>query len=266
MDTHSKEEAVSQRRVYYHSVTLNKERCMGCTNCLKRCPTEAIRVWDGKAKIIKERCIDCGECIRICPHHAKEAATDPLDMIHRYPYKIALPAPTLYGQFKNLASIDSVLSGLMEIGFDDVYEVARGADLVSYEISKRLKDPLAPRPLISSACPAIVRLIRDRFPELVDNIVDVHAPVEVAARVAKRNFAREHQVPEEQIGAFFITPCAAKMTAIRNPIGAEKSAVDGAISILEVYGQLSRSHTPASRQRLRRGLGQLRRGERGLGL
>ena len=60
---------------YYHSVTLDKDKCCGCTNCIKRCPTEAIRVRDGKARIISERCIDCGECIRVCPHHAKRALT-----------------------------------------------------------------------------------------------------------------------------------------------------------------------------------------------
>ena len=53
---------------FTHSVMLDKELCMGCINCIKRCPTEAIRVRDGKAHILKERCIDCGECIRICPH------------------------------------------------------------------------------------------------------------------------------------------------------------------------------------------------------
>jgi Fe-S-cluster-containing hydrogenase component 2 len=95
---------------YYHSVTLDEDKCMGCTNCIKRCPTEAIRVRDGKAYIIAERCIDCGECIRICPYHAKIAVTDPLDAIDDYRYKIALPAPTLYGQFENLTSIDSVLT------------------------------------------------------------------------------------------------------------------------------------------------------------
>ena len=39
---------------YFHSVQLDADRCCGCTNCLKRCPTEAIRVHDGKAKILSE--------------------------------------------------------------------------------------------------------------------------------------------------------------------------------------------------------------------
>ena len=50
---------------YFHSVRLDEEKCMGCTNCIKRCPTQAIRVRSGKAHIISERCIDCGECINI---------------------------------------------------------------------------------------------------------------------------------------------------------------------------------------------------------
>ncbi len=43
--------------------------------------------------------------------------------INRYKHKIALPAPCLYGQFKNIQSVDPVLQGLVSIGFDSVFEV-----------------------------------------------------------------------------------------------------------------------------------------------
>ena len=223
----------------FHSVRLEGDKCRGCTNCLKRCPTEAIRVRGGRAHIIDERCIDCGECIRVCGYHAKVAVTDPLSSISRFRYKIALPAPSLYGQFKELRGISQVLNGLKQMGFDEAFEVARGADVVSRAIRERLKNPDLPRPVISSACPAIVRLIQVRFPDLIDHIVDVRQPMEVAAMIAKREFARKHEVDEKEIGCFFITPCPAKVTAVRNPIGHEKSAVDGAISVLEIYGLLS---------------------------
>ena len=106
---------------FVHSVALDKDKCKGCINCIKRCPTEAIRVRNGKARIISERCIDCGECIRVCPNHAKLALYDPLSVLERYEYTVALPAPALYGQFHNLDEIDIILEGLLSIGFDDVF-------------------------------------------------------------------------------------------------------------------------------------------------
>ena len=230
---------MEQTKQRFHSVRLEKDKCRACTNCLKRCPTEAIRVRGGSAHIINERCIDCGECIRVCDYHAKVAVTDPLEIIEGWKYKIALPAPSPYGQFKNLQNISQLLAALKELGFDDVFEVARGADVVSRAIRERLKKPDLPRPVISSACPAIVRLIQVRFPDLIDHIIDIRQPMEVAAMIAKREFARKHDVDEKEIGCFFLTPCPAKVTAIRNPIGHEKSAVDGAISVMDIYGPLS---------------------------
>ena len=224
---------------YYHSVTLDKGKCVGCTNCLKRCPTEAIRIRGGRARIVDEMCIDCGECIRVCTHHAKVAVTDPLSSINRFKYRIALPAPSLYGQFKNVTNISSIPYGLKQMGFNAVFDVARGADIVTAVIQKRLMEPGCPQPLISSACPAVVRLIQVRFPELIDNLVDVRSPMEVAATVARREFCEKNNVSPEEVGCFFITPCAAKVTAIRKPIGHKKSAIDGAISMLEIYGLLS---------------------------
>lgn len=223
---------------YFHSVTLDRDACKGCTHCVKRCPTEAIRVRNGKAKIIKERCIDCGECIRVCPHHAKQAIFDPLSVIDRFTYKIALPPPALYGQFNNLDDVDILLNALKMMGFDDVFEVARAAELVSDATRRLMSTGLLPRPVISSACPAVVRLIRVRFPELIHNILPIHAPIEVAARMAKREAMQRTGLPADQIGAFFISPCPAKVTAVRMPLGSKRSAVDGVVAVRDVYPKL----------------------------
>ena len=222
----------------FHSVRLNKELCKGCTNCLMHCPTEAIRVRNGRAHILDERCIDCGECIRICDYHAKVAAIDTLEDIKSFKYKIALPAPTLYGQFRNVQDVGIILTALKRIGFDDVFEVARGADVVARAIAEKMREPMLPRPMISSACPAVVRLIQVRFPDLLPNIVDIRQPMEVAAQIARAEFCKAHNCQPDEVGIFFITPCPAKMTAIHSPLGQEKSAVDGAISMMEIYGHL----------------------------
>lgn len=232
----------------FHSVRLDKERCKGCTNCLKHCPTEAIRVRAGRARIIDERCIDCGECIRICDYHAKVAMTDAFQDIFRFEHRIALPAPSLYGQFRQVAGIGVILEGLLKLGFTGVYEVARGADVVTRAVRDRLNQPDRLRPLISSACPGVTRIIQVRFPALIPHIIDIRQPMEVAASMARDEYAREHHVKPEDIGVFFITPCAAKMTAIHSPIGQKESAVNGAISMMEIYGLLLPhvSEAPAS--------------------
>lgn len=223
----------------HHSVTLDKEKCKGCTTCLKRCPTEAIRIHDGKAKIIKELCIDCGECIKVCPYHAKKAVVDTLDKLKNYKYNVAIPAPALYGQFAKLKDIDRVLCGLLEIGFDNVYETAKATEAITDLTREMLLAKTLPKPVINSACPAVVRLIAVRFPSLIPNLLPVIAPFEAAAIAARKEAAEKTGYKDDDIGVFFISPCAAKATTIPNPIGLEKSPVSGVISIKEVYLKLT---------------------------
>ena len=147
---------------FYHSVRLDSELCKGCINCIKRCPTQAIRVRNGKAQINGKFCIDCGECIRVCPHHAKHATYDKMDVMKQYRYTVALPAPALYSQFNNLDDVNIVLNALLLMGFNDVFEVSAAAELVSEATREYLNHHEDNLPIISTACPSVVRLIRVR--------------------------------------------------------------------------------------------------------
>ena len=226
-------------QTFFHSVTLDEDACMGCTNCIKRCPTEAIRVRNKKARIISARCIDCGECIRVCPHHAKKATYDPLTILKQYEYTVALPPPSFIAQFNNLTDIDILLSALLKFGFDDVFEVAKAAELVSSATRIMLNDDHELElPIISSACPAVTRLIRVRFPSLIPQLLDLHAPMEVAAKLARNRAMKKTGLPAEKIGIIFISPCPAKVTAVKMPLTAEKSQVDGVIAVKDIYPEL----------------------------
>lgn len=223
--------------VKHNTVILDPDKCKGCITCMKRCPTEAIRVRNGKASVMYERCIGCGECVRLCPHQAKLPSYDPFDIIKDYKYKIALPAPSLYGQFENLTNVDYVLNGLLAIGFDDVYEVGRGANLCS-ELTKILFDRESlKKPVISTACPAILDLILVRFHELKPHLLELLAPVDIAAKLAIKR-ALDRGIPREDIGVFFISPCPAKVFALKQGIGVDRPYVNGVLSASEVYMQL----------------------------
>ncbi len=224
---------------YEHSVTLDSSKCTGCTTCIHRCPTEAIRIRNGHAVIDAERCIDCGECIKVCPHGAKRAVLDSLRDMDRFRYKIALPAPSLYAQFDNLDDIDYVLQGLLDIGFDRVYEVARAAELCSAYTRTYLKVEGVQKPAISSACPTVIRLIELRFPFLKDNIIRMLPPMEIAARAAREEAAKDRpDLKSEEIGVCFISPCPAKMSYVKNGFSDYKSLVDVVVPISDIYFML----------------------------
>mgnify|MGYP002115249770 FL=1 len=223
---------------FYHSVRLDADLCMGCINCIKRCPTQAIRVRNGKAQINSKFCIDCGECIRVCPHHAKHATYDKLDVLKQYEYTVALPAPSLYSQFNNLDDVNIVLNALLMMGFHDVFEVSAAAELVSEATREYLSENPDRLPAISTACPSVVRLIRVRFPNLIPNLLPLNPPVEVAALLAAEKAMKETGLPREKIGIIFISPCPSKVTYVKSPLGTDHSEVDRVLAIKEVYPQL----------------------------
>ncbi len=224
---------------YEHSVFLDAHKCTGCTTCLRHCPTEAIRIRDGRAVINEGRCIDCGECIRTCPQKAKKAVCSKLDAMDGFRWKIALPAPSLYGQFDNLDDVDYVLNGLLRIGFDDVYEVSQAAEMVSAYTRLYLNTEGVKKPVISSACPVVVRLISLRFPSLQENVLHMLPPMEMAAKLARDKALKEHpELKPEEIGVCFISPCPAKASYVKNGFAGYKSQVDAVVSISDIYFQL----------------------------
>ena len=224
---------------YYHSVQLNREKCQGCVSCVKLCPTEAIRVRNRKAEILADRCIDCGACARGCPYHAFSVKTDTIEGLSKFVYNIVLPAPSLYSQFPANVPLEDIWQGLHNLGFDEIFDVSLASEYVAKEIENYLKNYTGGRkPLISSTCPAVMRLIQVKFPELIKQVMPVLAPVEAAAIYVKREAAARRQLPTELIGVWFISPCPSKETNIRQSVDVQHTELTGSFSLSEIYGLL----------------------------
>lgn len=223
-----------------HAIALDPSKCVGCTNCLKCCPTEAIRVKSGHSKIVKERCINCGQCIQACPRRARIGVTDELVAINNFKYSIALVDPVLYGQFHEIYTPSQILNSIRNLGFDDFFEITRGADLIT-EFTRDFIPQATKFPIISSSCPTIVRLIQIRFPSLIDHILPIDSPVEISAHLARRKAMAQFGYAENEIGVFYISPCPARIFSFQKPVGIKKSRISGTLSIKSVFLDISKN-------------------------
>jgi iron only hydrogenase large subunit-like protein len=226
-------------KFFHHALKIERDVCIGCSHCMRVCPTEALRVRNGKAELYDNRCIDCGECYRVCPVNAIIIEQDDFSKIFSYKRRVALVPAVLLGQFPNDISPGEVYSTLIELGFTDVFEAENSVDILKDAIDKYVANAESPKPVISSFCPAVVRLIQVKFPALVDNIMLLKPPLDLSAIYYKKLLIDEG-VNEKDIGIFYITPCAAKIAAIKSPVGEEHSEVNGVINMDVIYNKVLR--------------------------
>ncbi len=221
---------------FHHALKVHSELCTGCIHCMAVCPTRAIRVRNGKAMIIANRCVDCGECYRSCPVSAIGVEQDDLNMIFGFKTRAILIPSVLIGLFSHKIPVTAIYSALGKIGFTHVYQVENTIDMV-LDAYREFRLANKQRPLISSFCPAIVRLIQVRFPSLVDNIMRVNPPIDMSALYYRKKLLSEGNDAKD-IGLFYATPCAAKIAAIKSPVGETESVITGVINMNYLYNKI----------------------------
>ena len=229
---------IDNSNTYNHSIYFEPTKCKGGMACMKICPVEAIRVRNGKAIMLEDKCIDCGECEKVCKNNAIIPLTNTFQDFSKFKYTVAIPSLALYAQFDRNIKPNTILASLQKIGFDEVVDTTHACVTVVNAIKKYIKEYTGKKPLISAFCPTVVKLIQIRYPELVKNLIPIIAPMELAAREAKKKVSHRLGIKKEDIGVIYITPCPSKMIQISENSGKFYSDFDGAIPISEVYHTL----------------------------
>lgn len=222
---------------YIHAIQINTAECVGCSHCMRVCPTQAIRIEQGNACINPARCVDCGECFRVCPQGAIFVKDDELKTgFDHYSYKVALIPSVFYAQFPNKYTVSQISEAILRVGFNEVFEVEHAVDFLKEEYKKAGDKELA-MPAISSYCPSVVRLIQVLFPSLTENILQLKAPHDLSA-IYLRNRIIQSGVKANEIGIYYFTPCAAKIVAAKAPEGELESPIDVVVNMRELYNKV----------------------------
>lgn len=219
-------------QIFHHAIRVITSSCKGCTHCMKRCPTQAIRINHGKAEINGELCIDCGQCMAVCPNNAIKVKQDPFNQLDDYLVRVAIIPAVFFAQFPDTITPGEILGALYAIGFTHIYLAETGVDILNVLDAEEQATEL---PLISNFCPAVQRLIQIRFPLLVDNLSRLRPPAQVTAIFARS----ELSAVSPSLGIFYFTPCAAKIAQFNTEGSEENRLFDGIINIDTAYNLVS---------------------------
>lgn len=175
-----------------------------CYTCVRECPAKAIRIFNGQAEVIAERCIGCGNCIKVCSQDAKVflQSRQEVRMLLGTSSKVAaMVAPSFPAEFSEISNHQIFVGMIKALGFDFVFEVGFGADLVALEYKKLLDNTNGGH--ISSDCPAIVSFINYYHPTLTNNLAPIVSPMVAMSRVVRAKLGDDTKI-------VFIGPCIAK--------------------------------------------------------
>ena len=245
-----------------HYVSFDPDICTGCSNCIKACPTKAIRLSNANptcrelvaveiyginnatynSTCLMDKCIRCGECLRVCPTGAISTTTYELEALQKDKVSIAIVSPVLYSQFKGVMPND-ILHAVKKMGFDHAMDLSYYIEMFLYAadeyITRNRTTGQSPWPLISPVCPVVIRLIAYQFPNLLPHIMPIMRPMSLLAKEARAIIGREYKIKRDAVILYHITPCPAKMVPSRSSFKQEHSLVDRTMGIKDVYAQIT---------------------------
>lgn len=204
---------------------IDESKCIKCGKCKKECPYDAIVHKErpcakvcgvkaiksdklGRAKIDNDKCVACGQCMVACPFGAiadKSQIFQLVRAIRAGDKIIAAVAPAIVGQFGADIGLSQIRAGLIALGFEDMHEVAMGADVGAAIEARHYAKEVATGNLpfmLTSCCPSWAMLAKKQFPDIIDKVSNTLTPMVTTARSIKQKH------PDARV--VFIGPCASK--------------------------------------------------------
>lgn len=234
---------------YNHLIKINLDDCIGCTRCMRVCPTEAIRIVNGKVKLIEEKCVNCGACLSTCHIHAFHLEKESLEKLKQYRFNIAILPIAIFGMIKKLDDLDILYRTLEDLGFDAVFDSSIIYEFLGEKIESYASNCKLPHmPCILTYCPSVVKLIQTKYPNLNHYLVPFDFPIEICAKLARKMYAKQLDINPDEIGVSYITECLANYMEIKQPIGKRQSNIDVVFLLSTIFKDILKHLDESPRQ------------------
>ena len=227
------------------SIVRDPSKCILCGDCVRMCNevqhVGAIDFAHRGANMIvspafgrpiaETDCVNCGQCAAVCPTAAITIKKD-LKGVWQALYapnkrvvgQIAPAVRVAIGEEFGIApgknTIGKIYTALRMLGFDTVFDTSFSADLTVIEEANELVYKLEngekkyphgnTMPLFTSCCPAWVRFVETKYPELLPYVSTCKSPMEMFGAVLKEYYKPADKEAGMETISVAVMPCVAK--------------------------------------------------------